>query len=152
MSVDGLDLLVEALDEVHVLRVGHPSGAGQVIRAGQFPVPDERVRLMTLGEARGTRVQMADQDVVGSVGPSVRAPERVRVIGWRLVPAAPEGQDGHRVPVTGHSFSIAPVLALNSSIIPSQTGSTSRMPVQNDGLFRARNSSISTPCCSTQVK
>src|SRR5439155_1027911 len=43
-AVDGADLLVEALHELDVLRVGHPPRGRQMMRAKELTVPNERVR------------------------------------------------------------------------------------------------------------
>ncbi len=120
--------LVELLDLLHVLGVGHPVGPGEVVGVEELPVADERVGLLALGESDPGRIQRPDHDVVDVVpGRRPRAPEGLRVVRRRPEAACGADDRGRKV---RHPGGMALVRALNSPIISSHTGMMSRISRQ----------------------
>ena len=121
------------------------------MRAGT-PVADEGIGFgIATGELDGAEVELASQHVITTVA-CVRTAERVW-FGWILNRAATAADDpASPWDCSAHSWSRIPLRAFNSSIIPSHTGTISRIAVQKDGSLRTQKSSTDTPCCSTHVK
>ncbi len=157
VAVDPGDLTVESGDQLAVLLVAHPAGAGQLVGMGEAPVAQVGAgpggRVNALREVDRRDVEAPSQDVVDVVTRArVRATEGIGIVRARR-PAATRAHQRARVGGLrgGHSASSTPVRALNSSIRRSQSPTMARVSVQNVGSLRTRNSSIEMPCCSTQV-
>ena len=149
--VDARDLGVEPTHKRDEGLVCHAVRASHVVGVQKGPEADEGIGFgVVLGELQDTEVEAAPQHMIAAVTcVSTAEGERLRRIGDRTTTAA--HQPARRCGRSAHSLSRTPVRALNSSIIASQAGTTSRMAVQNEGSRRTRKSSSEIPCCSTQV-
>ncbi len=150
VAVHSRDRDVELADQVHVGGVAQPAPARQVPGVEQLAVADERVGVVVAGELDAERVELRGHDVVGVAAPAPGTPEGVpHFLGRRRDPAAP-GADQLGRPGGGRH--VTPVRALNSAIMASNAGSSSRRPRQKDWSRRTVKSASETPRCSTQVK